>query len=180
MVCPQCGASNPNTERYCEQCGNPLIEAMARAARRWVVILGICGLLSGGAGYAESLAQADEVIQQFLATQSTVMEGAESRGSAVADVSGDGKPELVLVWTKLGPTYWSNTLSVLSPTGQLIASLPLEGTAELENVREQVIEVRQAVYAKGDPTCCPSVRKTLRYRLDGNRLLMEGAQGRSP
>ncbi|MVF24503.1 zinc-ribbon domain-containing protein [Methylocaldum sp. BRCS4] len=54
MVCPKCGASNPNTERYCEQCGNPLIEAMARASRRRpLVILAVLGLLTAGGVYAD-------------------------------------------------------------------------------------------------------------------------------
>lgn len=172
MIYPKCGASNPDAERHCEQCGNPLIEALARVTRQWPVGLVMWGLLAAGGAYGvdSSAVQADALIQSFLASQQTALEGATSQGSATADLNTDGKPEVVLVWTKLGPTYWSNTLSVLSQTGQLIASLPLEGTAELANVRGEVIEVHQSVYANGDPKCCPSIRKTLRYRLKGNQL----------
>src|SRR5574341_2003824 len=59
---------------------------------------------------------ASGIISRFLATQHAAGEDAQSQGSTIADLNRDGKPEIVLVWTLLGPTYWHNTLTVFSQT----------------------------------------------------------------
>jgi hypothetical protein len=124
---------------------------------------------------APALAQndTDAAVKRFLASKKTAEESAESAGSAVGDLDGDGKPELALVWTTMGPTYWHNTLTVFGKsTGAYkpLASFDLDGMAELSSVKGGIIAVAQTVYAKGDPICCPTVKKMMRYRLVGKKI----------
>jgi hypothetical protein len=117
--------------------------------------------------------EADAVVKKFLASQKTSDEEAESAGSAVADLDGDGKPEIVLVWTTMGATYWRNTLTVFSKTAsdyKPVATFPLNGEATLSKVTGGIIYVDQKLYAKRDPLCCPSVKKMMKYRLTGKKI----------
>ncbi len=132
------------------------------------------GLLAAlDAAHALDQKEADKAVARFLSTQKSAQEDAQSQGSAVADLNGDGRPEIVLVWALLGPTYWRNTLTVLAQGAKgyaPAASLPLPGEATLASVRDGTILVDQKVPAKGDPICCPSREKQGKYRWLGNRL----------
>lgn len=125
---------------------------------------------------AHALEQGDanEAIKKFLSSQKTEREDASAQDSAVVDLNGDGKSEIVLVWTLLGPTYWHNTLAVFSKTSsgyQPVASLLLTGEAKLSSVKGGIILVEQKIHAKNDPRCCPSIKKQVRYRWFGKRIL---------
>jgi hypothetical protein len=116
---------------------------------------------------------ADEAIKKFLSSQKSDGEDTDSQGSAVADLNGDGKSEVVLVWTLLGLTYWRNTLTVFSKTAgeyKPVASLPLTGEAKLSSVKAGIIALDQKVYAKNDPLCCPTIMKKAKYRLVGKKI----------
>jgi hypothetical protein len=127
---------------------------------------------------AHALAQSNDkesaaAVKRFLSSQKSEQESAESAGSAVADLDGDGKPELILVWTTMGPTYWHNTLTVFGKTAgayKPLASFDLNGMANLSSVKGGIISVDQTVYAKGDPICCPTVKRLMRYRLVGKKI----------
>lgn len=117
--------------------------------------------------------EADAAVKRFLSSRKTEQESADSQGSAVADLDGDGKPELILVWTTLGPTYWHNTLTVFGKTAgayKPVASFDLNGEAKLSSVKGGIISVDQNVYAKNDPLCCPSVKKLMKYHLVGKKI----------
>lgn len=118
--------------------------------------------------------EVDEAIKTFLSTQSTASEDAQSVGNAVSDLDGDGKPEVVLLWVLLGPTYSSNSLTVFSKTAggfKPAATFPLMGTAtNLASVKGGVIRVDQEFLAKNDPRCCPSIKKQMKYRWLGKKI----------
>jgi hypothetical protein len=123
--------------------------------------------------YQTDKKDADEAVQKFLSSQKSENEDAQSQGSAVADLNGDGKSEIVLVWTTMGPTYWHNTLTVLTKTSsgyKPAASFSLIGEAELSSTKGGVISVDQKVYAKKDPICCPSIKKQMKYRWQGKKI----------
>jgi hypothetical protein len=85
---------------------------------------------------------ADEAIKRFLSSQKSDREDAQAQGSAVADLNGDGKSEVVLVWILMGPTYSHSTLTILSMVGteyKAVASFQLMGEAELSSVKSGVI-----------------------------------------
>ena len=117
----------------------------------------------------------DTVVNNFLAAQRSYEEStnAQGKGSAIVDLNGDGKPEIVLVWTTLGPTYWYNTLTVFSQISgryKPVSSLQLNGEARLSSAKGGVIFVDQTMYAKDDPLCCPTIRKRVKYRWSANKL----------
>lgn len=137
---------------------------------RFLVLFAVVLCLHIPAYAAASLSQGeeDEAIKAFLSAQKSGGEDAQSVGSASADLDGDGKPELVLLWVMLGPTYSSHTLTVFSRTAagyKAVASLPLAGIAtKLSSVKAGTILVDQELFAKNDPRCCPSIKKQMRYR----------------
>lgn len=115
----------------------------------------------------------DTIVKNFLAAQRNDEETAQAQGSAIADLNGDGKPEIVLVWTTIGPSYWHNTLTVFSRISggfKAVSSLGLNGEARLSSVKDGVIFVKQTMYAKDDPICCPTVKKRMSYRWHENKL----------
>lgn len=84
--------------------------------------------------------------------------------------------EQVVLWTSLGPSYWSNHLSILSQqSGQwrLLVTLPLDGTvATLETVTtDGLISIAAKTPGPKDPICCPSQQKTLQYRYGRGQLV---------
>jgi hypothetical protein len=125
------------------------------------------------ATYALEQDNVDKVIQTFLTSQKSEQEDAQSQDHAMADLNRDGKPEIVLVWTLLGPTYWHNTLTVfteISGTYKPVASFPLTGEAKLNSVKGGIIFIDQKVPAKNDPLCCPSIKKRGKYRWLGKKI----------
>ena len=120
------------------------------------------------AAHSPAQSEEDEAIKIFLSKQKSGDEDPQSVGSAIADLDGDGKSEIVLLWVLLGPTYSSNTLTVFSKSAagyKAIASLPLDGIAtKLSSVKLGIIVVDQELFAKRDPRCCPSIKKQVKYR----------------
>lgn len=109
-------------------------------------------------------------VEDFLQAQTNntfgLEEGAELQNYIITDLDQDASPEIVLVWTTLGKTYWRNTLTVLSKKRmgyEAVATLPLTGEAKLTSVKENIITVDQRIYTKEDPVCCPTQNKTFRY-----------------
>jgi hypothetical protein len=116
---------------------------------------------------------ADKAIKRFLESQKSDGEDADAQGSTVADLNGDGKPEIVLVWTLLGPTYSHDTLTVFTKTAsgyQPAATFQFTGEAKLSSVKGGIIFVDQKVPAKKDPLCCPSIKKRGKYRWLGKKI----------
>ena len=127
------------------------------------------------APHSPAQGEEDKAVKTFLSSQKSGDEDPQSVGTASADLDGDGKPELVLLWVLLGPTYSSNTLTVFSKTDagyKPVASLPLDGIAtKLSSVKGGIIFVDQELFTKKDPRCCPSIKKQMRYRLLDKKLI---------
>jgi hypothetical protein len=84
--------------------------------------------------------------------------------------------EQVVIWTLLGPSYWSNHLSVVSQRNgqwQQLATLSLDGAeATLDTVSSDgLITVNAKTAGPNDPVCCPSQVKTLQYRYAKGQLI---------
>lgn len=123
--------------------------------------------------YAVEPDDVSEAIEAFLSSQKSGQEDAQAQDRAMADLNNDGKPEIVLVWTLLGPTYWRYTLTVFTMVGgryKPVSSFPLTGEAKLNSVKAGIILIDQKVLAKNDPLCCPSVKKRGKYRWLGKKI----------
>lgn len=136
----------------------------------------ISALLALPTAKAEPSTAESKAIERFLKAHSNPddQENAEMQGNAIAYLDNDKVPEIVLVWTTLGPTYWRNTLSVLKKVGneyREAASQSLEGEAVLDRVQSQTILVRQKVRAPNDPICCPSIERVKPYQFINGKLV---------
>lgn len=119
---------------------------------------------------AEQAQDAEAVVKAFLASKESQAEGvqetAQSQGHGMADLDGDGKPEIVLVWTTLGPTYWRNSLTIFSQVTGVYspaATIGLDGAAKFAEIKNGTIIVDQKKYAKKDPICCPTIAVMAEY-----------------
>ncbi|WAC64106.1 hypothetical protein OVA13_04820 [Pseudoxanthomonas sp. SL93] len=93
----------------------------------------------------------------------------------VADLEGDGQDEIIVLWTMLGPTYWSHGVTVLAGKGDRYLPAgetqdPL-GSVEGMQVMKGVIQLTTKWPGPNDPRCCPTLQKTLRYRWASDRLM---------
>ncbi|MEQ1638584.1 MAG: hypothetical protein ABL903_18115 [Methylococcales bacterium] len=111
-------------------------------------------------------------------------EGVEIKRRITHDlVSGSPGTEQVVLWTMLGPTYWSTFISVASKqSGQWksLARVNLNGAeAELDSVgADGVINLSAKVPGPNDPICCPSQPKKLKYRYVQGKLVEATLGGR--
>lgn len=115
-------------------------------------------------------------LQALLDKSLDEREAAQVLGVQKADLDPQAPgQETVLLWVKLGPTYWSTQLSVLSQRqGQwaLLATTSLDG-AEAQSVqvgRYGLIRVAAKTPGPNDPICCPSQVSTLRYQYSAGQL----------
>lgn len=144
--------------------------------RHFILSLAVLAGLSNfsHSAFGQERDEVNKVVNDYLSTQKSDGLDAQAQGTAVGDLNADGKPEIVLVWTQLGPTFSNNTLTVFTKTStgySHLASFPLIGEAELSTVKGGIISVNQTVYAKKDPICCPTVKKVGKYRLMGKKIL---------
>lgn len=139
----------------------------------FVALAGLSIFAPAANAFSQNDADADAAVERFLSSQKAEREDAQAQDSAIADLDGDGKSEVVLVWTLLGPTYSHNTLTVFTRTAggyKPAASLQLTGEAKLSSVKRGVILIEQMVLGKNDPRCCPSIKKRVKYRWRGRRI----------
>jgi hypothetical protein len=105
---------------------------------------------------------AKTVIDQFLRSQKLQqLETAEAAQHMVADVNGDGKPDIVLMWNVLGATWHQPKLTLFIDQGKTYRALAtdLAGQTEKLSVNGSNIVVHTLMPGPNDPRCCPT-RKT--------------------
>jgi hypothetical protein len=139
----------------------------------------LAGLIWLPPGLAETGAKplGDPGLEAVLQKQIGPEEGVDLQSMVKAELepSLPGE-ERVVLWTLLGPTYWSNHLSILSQQdGQWksLATLSLAGAeATLEAVTaDGLISVNAKTPGPNDPVCCPSQQKTLHFRYAKGQLV---------
>jgi hypothetical protein len=123
------------------------------------------------------------VIASFIAGQARRQHGEEyeeARKILAGDLDGDGAPETVVLYTIEGQGGSNNYVQYLAVftraagRWRVLAHAPVGGksgrSVELHSVDNQVITLTTLSYAPKDASCCPSVKGTTTYVLDGRRL----------
>ncbi len=128
------------------------------------------------------------VVQQLLKKRQAPGEGqAQADSVELADIDGDGKPDIVLLWTLLGPTFASSSVTLVSrlmPPSRAggdaggwreTARADVFGQAVRLRVQGREIVVDTLTLGPKDARCCPSVRQVQRLRwLDGRLVAASG------
>ena len=133
----------------------------------------------------------DAAIDAYITSQAKLERGEEYREArklVVGDLTRDGVPETVVLYTIEGQRGTNRSKQYLAifarRTGKLTLLTHAEmgsksvATVELRSVENQVIMLDTLSYAPKDANCCPSVPGTMRYVLSG-RTLREQKQGAS-
>jgi hypothetical protein len=117
---------------------------------------------------------AKAVIDQFLKSQKIEDAQASAAQHVIADVNGDGRPDIVLLWNVLGPTWWLPKLSIFIDQGRNYRTITtdLVGQTDKVSVRGSSIFVDTMTLGPKDPRCCPTVKKRLTYQWTGQKLVM--------
>lgn len=142
---------------------------------KFLTLLALAMLVASPAVAAPSDKEAEAAVSAYLASKADAAnrEEAIAVGHTVADLDRDGAEEIVLTWSTMGASYSHDNVSVLKGTPGTFteaATFSVNGTTEKPQVKDGVITVEQMTFAKGDPMCCPSVKKTVTYNFDGKAL----------
>lgn len=112
----------------------------------------------------------EAVLQQGLESN----EGVQLQSLMKADIDPNlPGEESVVVWTLLGPSYWSTHLTVLSKQNdQWVVSATTQLTTGKTHIvsvtSDGTIKMTAKVAGPNDPVCCPSQTQTLNYRYSAN------------
>lgn len=136
-------------------------------------LLGLAGVLFLSlAVHAQDDSGAKAVISKFLASQKSV-DGEGSAGQhVIADLDGDGKSDIVLLWDLMGPTYSSAKMTIFLDQGKTYRTLTanLTGQSQKLTVNGPLILVDTLTLGPKDPLCCPTAKKQLRFLWSGGKL----------
>ena len=128
---------------------------------------------------APDIAAVEKVLKRYMDAANREAEqnreSVEATQTVVADLDGDGKAEIVLLTTLLGPTYWSYAVTVFADRGKghVVAATtdaPL-GLVDSIAVKDGLILVDAKWQGPNDARCCPSLQKTTGYAMQGNKLI---------
>jgi len=109
-------------------------------------------------------------------------EKADPKQIETADLDGDGRAEVVLLYATYGPTFWDAGLTVFTERGEgyVVAAESndaLGNTVEGIDVRDGLIYVNALWEGPDDARCCPSVKRTTAYRWQGKKLVKLASAG---
>ncbi len=137
-----------------------------------VVLVALALTLPAAAALDDKGAKA--VIDKFLASQKIDGAQASAGQHVIADLNGDGKPDIVLQWDVLGPTWSYAKMSLLLDQGRSYRALTTDLTGQFEklSVNGSTIQVDTKTLGPKDPRCCPTVRKRATYQWTGGKLVM--------
>ena len=114
------------------------------------------------------------VINKFIGSQK--FEGADASPDrhVIADLNGDGKPDIVLLWNVLGPTSGYTKMSIFLDQGRNYRTLTtdLPGQIERLTVKGSIIVIDALTLGPKDPRCCPTVKMQQRFHWTGSKLVM--------
>ena len=152
---------------------------MRTAAKLLLLIAVLC------AGALASPAQRRDkaVIDKFIASQESYKNGLQAEGYRTVltgDLNHDGVPDAAVLFTLEGQNGTNNYVQYLAVfvriNGHLlaVAHAPVGGknyrAIEIQAIENDVILCNTTGYAPEDPSCCPTIKGTARYALEGKKL----------
>ena len=106
--------------------------------------------------------------------QAPVKEFVEGRKTLRADVNGDRREDLIVLFTLERGDLWVQYLTVLSSAGAPLATAEVSRkgvrAVDLAGTHGPVIQLATKTYASGDALCCPSVPGRASYLFRGRHL----------
>jgi len=117
---------------------------------------------------------AKAVVAKFMSSQKIEGMDTSAREHVIADLNGDGRPDIVLLWDALGPTFGYSKMSIFLDQGKNYRTLTtdLGGQVEKLGVKGSTIVVDTLMPGPNDPRCCPTRKVQQRYQWTGNKLVM--------
>jgi hypothetical protein len=113
---------------------------------------------------ADRLAQPHAKVEEFVA----------GRRSMRGDVTGDGREDLIVLFTLERGNLWVQYLAAISSAGAPLATAEVARTGvravDLDRTVGTLIQLTTKKYAAGDATCCPSLQQRATYALRGRHL----------
>lgn len=146
----------------------------ARTMRSALAGLGAAvALAASPAAQALDEAGAKAVVERFIQSQKPVDAEPQAAHHVIADVDADGRPDVVLQWDELGPTWWRSRLTLLLDRGRTYRALTTDVEGQVQGIRVQgsTIVVDTLTLGPKDPRCCPTVKKRLTWRWVDGRLV---------
>ncbi len=151
--------------------------------RRLMLTLAAAALLAaplqaGAQAQPDPLAALDasqrRALQGFLKKRSEPGHGdAQADKALLADLDGDGQPELVLLWTFMGPTFALSQVALFTGGAggwRERASADIVGQAQSMAIERGEIRIATLRLGPRDARCCPSVKSLQRLRWVGSKL----------
>ena len=138
----------------------------------WIASLAVVCALASPNAYALDAAGAKQVIDKFLGSRNE-QGGIDAGQHAIADLDGDGRPDIVLLWNVLGPTYFNPKLTLFLDQGRTYRTLTTDVTGQTErvSVKGSTITVDTLMLGPNDARCCPTRKVQLQFRWQGGKLV---------
>ncbi len=131
-------------------------------------------LLLAGNARALTQPQAEAVVKKYLASLPAEGASYDATKTLMADLDGDGKVEIVLLSTLMGPTYAYSQLMVFADKGKgyvHASTTDVSGNVEDMTVDKGIVQIKSKMPGPNDPRCCPSLEKTYRYALKNGKVV---------
>jgi len=114
------------------------------------------------------------VIEKFIKSQKIPDSDASPAQHVIADLNGDGRPDIVLHWNVLGPTSGYSRMSIFLDQGRSYRTLTMDLPGMVDNiaVKGTSIVVDTKMPGPNDPRCCPSVKKRVTYLWRDGKVVM--------
>ena len=152
---------------------------MKRVGRMFLVV----AVLGAGALWVAGQSGDAAVIDKFISGQESGENGNEARDYRTVlrgDLNRDGVPDAAVMYTLEGGNGTNNYVRYLAvfvrESGRLVAvaHAPVGGknyrAIVMKAIKDNVILCETTGYAPKDPSCCPTIKGTTRYVLDGEKL----------